>query len=155
MTDNGTAATASELLDGRFELTAEVRSGGMAQVYKARDRWSDGNYCAIKRMLPLADVMLAKESFQREFKALEMLQHKNIVRMITCGVGDDRRPYIAMEWVESDLEKHLEERSGPMEWSEFWYRIGRPLLDALSLSQSRRWVHRDLKPAAAHNLLVG
>lgn len=138
-------SAAPMIIADRFELTDEMREGGMAEVFKAFDAHADGALCAIKRMKPQADDEAAKESFYREYRALEALEHRNIVRMLDYGLDDQRRPYIAMEWVERDLDGYIDQHSA-LGWSEFWRQIGQPILEAISAAQSKRWIHRDIKP---------
>jgi serine/threonine protein kinase len=99
------------IIADRFELTTEMREGGMAEVYKAFDAHADRAPCAIKRMKLQADEDAAKESFYREYRALEALEHRNIVRMLDYGLDDLRRPYIAMEWVERDLDSYIDQHA--------------------------------------------
>lgn len=133
------------IIADRFELTTEMREGGMAEVYKAFDAHADGAPCAVKRMKLQADEDAAKESFYREYRALEALEHRNIVRMLDYGLDDLRRPYIAMEWVERDLDSYIDQHSA-LGWSDFWRQIGQPILEAISAAQSKLWIHRDIKP---------
>ena len=140
----------ASILDGRFALSKERREGGMAWVQKAMDLQM-GKSCAIKRMLPLRDELLAKESFHRELDALQALCHPNIVSMVHYGVDDDRRPYLVLEWVEDNLEDFISARTRPMRWSEFWPAIGRPVLEAIVVAQSKNYLHRDIKPK---NILI-
>lgn len=138
------------VLDKRFELLDEPpRKGGMAAVHKAHDLHAD-EVCAVKRMLLLADDQLQRESFNREYRGLELAQHKNVVRLIDAGFDDDRRPFIAMEWLEKELEDHVRDQL-PMSWFSFWRNIGKPLLDAICWAQSKKLVHRDIKP---NNVMV-
>jgi len=133
-----------EVVDDRFLLTQHSRQGGMATVHKAVDSHT-GEICALKRMKHLPDDMLIRESFNREFKALENLRHPNIVEMVACGLDADHFPYIALEWLDLNLEEWIGQY-GPMRWVSFWPQVGRPLLDAIKTAQSSRWLHRDIKP---------
>jgi serine/threonine protein kinase len=144
------SAEEPKILDDRFALSDEKRPGGMAWVQKAMDTQS-GSLCAIKRMKPLHDEMLAKESFYRELRALESLRHPNIVEMIGCGIDAKRQPYIALEWVDDNLENYVKLQRHPMRWTEFWPKVGRPVLDAICFAQTRRFLHRDIKP---RNILI-
>ena len=137
------------IIDNRFVLTTEARHGGMATVYKAMDMQS-GRLCAVKRMKPMPDDALVKESFFREYQALQRLSHPNIVEMIACGLDAEARPYIALDWVDENLEEWIG-RQGALSWLVFWPQIGRPLLDAIKTAQASKWIHRDIKPK---NVLV-
>lgn len=139
-----------KILDGRFALSLERREGGMAWVQKAMDLQT-GENCAIKRMLLLEDELLAKESFRRELEALQALRHPNIVTMIGYGIDPSRRPYLALEWAEENLDEAIHGRLKPMQWNDFWSKIGRPILDAIAVAQGKGYIHRDIKPK---NILI-
>lgn len=137
------------IIDNRFVLTPEMRHGGMATVHKAMDMQSS-RLCAVKRMKPMPDDRLLRESFFREYQALQRLTHPNIVEMIACGVDAEGHPYIALDWVDENLEEWIA-RHGALSWQVFWPEIGRPLLDAIKTAQASKWIHRDIKPK---NVLV-
>ncbi|HSV14907.1 MAG TPA: protein kinase, partial [Tepidisphaeraceae bacterium] len=93
---------------GPYEFLAPIGSGGMGEVYCARDTKLDREV-AIK-VLPEALVRDADRlaRFQREAKALAALSHPNICTI--HDVGEDRGiPYIAMELMEG---RTLQERIG-------------------------------------------
>jgi hypothetical protein len=121
----------------------------MAIVRRAMDIQT-GRNCAVKRMLITPDERLWRESFFREYQALEDLRHPNIVELIDCGYAEDGLPYLVLEWVDHNLEEWIE-KEGPMPWHSFWRTIGRPLLDAIKTAESQNWVHRDIKP---RNVLI-
>jgi serine/threonine protein kinase len=139
--------TNTEVLVGdRFMLLSdEPRIGGMALVYKAMDKHSDDEFCALKRLTSGADDLLMRESFDREYRGLELAQHRSVVRLLDYGLDADHQPYIAMEWLESNLDD-LITRSGPMTWTKFWRSIGKPILAAICWAQSKHLAHRDIKP---------
>ena len=136
-----------KVLNDRFRLYEEVRPGGMATVTKAFDM-DVGQVCAIKRMKPTPDEMRWKESFHRERSALQDLsEHPNIVRLFDVGVDEeDRSFFMALEWMPESLKDKVE-RDGAMRWTEFFARVGKPVLEAIVFAQARRWVHRDIKPS--------
>lgn len=135
-----------ELVGGRFSILADPpRKGGMAEVFRARDTYDDESICALKRLFETPDELLWKESFDREWRGLELAQHRNVVKLIDYGIDDHRRPYLAMEWLDGNLED-LIAQSGPMEWRYFWRNIGAPILDAICWAQERNLAHRDIKP---------
>lgn len=117
----------------------------MARVYKAVDRHGEDEICAVKRMLPHADELLVQESFVREYRGLELAQHRSVVRLIDYGFDCARQPYIAMEWLEGNLED-LIAKTGPMTWTRFWRTLGWPILNAICWAQTKHLAHRDIKP---------
>src|ERR1700729_1128840 len=66
---------------GRYELGDEVGEGGMATVFRARDR-ELRREVAIKVLFPhLAKRPEIVRRFQREARAAATLEHKNILRI--------------------------------------------------------------------------
>ncbi len=70
---------------GHFELEQLLGSGGVAEVWRARDTVS-GAAVAIKRLLPqLASDRQVRRRFLREAEVVKQLDHPNIVRLIATG----------------------------------------------------------------------
>ncbi|MFT3693664.1 MAG: serine/threonine-protein kinase [Kofleriaceae bacterium] len=137
---------------GRYELGDEVGEGGMATVYRARDRELRRDV-AVKVLFPhLAKRIEVVRRFHREARAAASLEHANILRIYDVGgdVESDDPPFIVMELVRgSTLMGEIEQR-GPM-FAEVVAAIGAVLADALVAAHGAGIVHRDLKPA---NVLV-
>lgn len=137
-------------LGGRFVLLPEIREGGMGTVQKAVDL-ETGKFAAVKTMKYGGDQERARTSFAREVEALQRLKHENIVKMITVDQDAAGRWFLAMEWIDDNLENWLL-RNGAMNWSGFLTSIGTPLLGAIEYAQrTQSLVHRDLNP---RNILV-
>jgi serine/threonine protein kinase len=137
-------------LSGRFILLPEIREGGMGTVQKAVDLQST-KFAAIKRMKQGGDQERSRTSFAREVDALRRLKHDNIIEMLAVDQDPSGRWFLAMEWIEDNLESWLL-RSGPMHWNSFLSNLGIPLLSAIEHAQtSQSLVHRDLNP---RNILV-
>ncbi|MGH9220439.1 MAG: protein kinase domain-containing protein, partial [Vicinamibacterales bacterium] len=87
------------LIIGVYELVAPLGSGGMGEVYRARDRRL-GRYVAIKfvssRLYGNAD---AEARLDREARTASALNHPGIVTVFDVGRHDDR-PYVVMELIE-------------------------------------------------------
>lgn len=149
-TERSVAPERPPLLCGRFMLLPEVRSGGMGEVQKALDL-KTSQFAAVKRMKSSGDQLRSSASFEREVEALRNLDHPNIVKLILVDQDEDGRWFLAMEWIERNLETYILEK-GHMSWASFAEDIGRPLLSAVEYAQvSRNLVHRDLNP---RNILV-
>src|SRR5262245_35266001 len=99
-TTPGRARTASpRALAGRYQLDAQIASGGMGRVYRGHDL-TLGRTVAVK-VLPsdLAKDAGAVRRFGREARAVAGLSHPGIVTVFDAGVADDV-PFIVMECVE-------------------------------------------------------
>ena len=89
-------------LDGRFEILKCVGSGGMGQVYEAR-QVSFGRRVALKVVhRHLASDLEQIERFFVEAKASSQLEHPNTVRVFDFGVTSQGVPYLAMEFLEGE-----------------------------------------------------
>jgi serine/threonine protein kinase len=129
---------------GPYEILGPVGSGGMGEVYRARDTRL-GREVAVK-VLPaqrLSDEGHRRRFFQ-EARAASALNHPNIVTIheIESAEGVD---FIVMELVSGKTLDALIPRHG-MRLVEI-LRIAIPLADALAAAHGAGIVHRDLKPA--------
>src|ERR1700720_604431 len=118
---------------GPYEILAPIGSGGMGEVWKARDTRLD-RIVAIKR---LKGQHTAR--FEQEAHAIAALNHPHI-----CQIYDVGPDYLVMEYVEG---KPL---SGPLRMEEA-VRLALQIAGALEEAHGRGVLHRDLKPA---NILV-
>ena len=132
------------ILGGRFELVELLGSGGVAEVWRARDTTA-GAPVAIKRLLPqLASDRQVRRRFLREADVASRLDHPNIGRLL--GTGEDGGlPFLAMELVDGeDLGRRLEHR-GRLSPAES-FSIAHAVASALAHAHARGVVHRDVKP---------
>src|SRR6516162_4469424 len=112
----GTSAMTDHLLPagalvGKYEVLEHIASGGMAEVYKARDPEHD-RLVALK-LLPehLADNTTILERFRREARSAARLAHKNIVSVYEWG-QEESKYFLAMEYVEGkDLHDYITEKN--------------------------------------------
>ena len=136
---------------GRYEIGEELGEGGMATVFKARDKELRRDV-AVKVLFPhLSRRPDIVRRFHREARAAAGLEHANILRIYDVGgaEGEDP-PYIVMEMIRGrTLLQEIEQR-GPM-FSEIVACVGVLLADALAAAHKGAIVHRDVKPA---NVLI-
>jgi len=141
------------VINGRYALSDNSRSGGMADVCQAIDMKEGLRQVAVKVFKHgqiEADILA--ESFRRETQALQDLKHPGIVELLDSGKDEATGNYfLVLEWMEKDLATLLKE-SPPDGWDSFWKAVALPVLEALAFSHSRRIIHRDIKPS---NILVG
>lgn len=127
-----------------FRIDARLAEGGMSAVYKARDL-SLGRDVAIKVLLPGRH--FTQESlirFQREAKAVGILNHPNIVNVYEMNTFAEGEPYIAMEFIDGQtLFQHVHGTSGlPIETA---VDLMRQCAGALAYAHKQGIVHRDIK----------
>jgi serine/threonine protein kinase len=129
---------------GPYEIGALIGSGGMGDVYRARDT-KLGRDVAIK-ILPAVFTADAdrRARFEREARLLAALNHPHIGAIY--GFEDRQGIHaLVLELVEGQtLAERL--RAGPLPISQV-LAIARQIADALEAAHEKGIVHRDLKPA--------
>ena len=135
-----------KLLDDKFAVDLDsARGGGMGKVYKATALQA-GKPCAIKVIDPThAGWQLHQMALEREIESLSKLYHANIVPILGSGDDVDLGKYIAMDWLEQDLDRSCRDKPFP-DWSSYWKEVGDPILGALCYAFTSNCLHRDLKP---------
>ena len=133
---------------GAYEVLAQLGSGGMGEVYRARDQ-KLGRDVAIKvlREEYTADAeRLAR--FEREARAASALNHPAIVTIF--DIGDvDGTPFIAMELIRGRTLRDMLE-AGALA-SAALTSVAIQSADGLAKAHDAGIVHRDLKP---ENLMI-
>ena len=129
---------------GHYEVLGTIGSGGMGQVYRARDKKLERDVAV--KLLPTAlrSHKMALARFEREAKALAALNHPNIVTIYSIE-KDDENLFLTMELVEG---KSLESYVGTEGITiDDFLKIAVPLTDALAAAHANGIIHRDLKPS--------
>ena len=132
---------------GPYEILAPLGSGGMGEVYRARDRKLDRDV-AIK-VLPeaVAGDPDALARFEREAKAIAAQSHPNILAIHDFGT-EDGIAYAVTELLEGEtLRGKMESPLSQKQAIDYALQIAR----GLSAAHEKGVVHRDLKP---ENLFV-
>jgi serine/threonine protein kinase len=128
---------------GPYEVTRHIGSGGMGEVYKARDTRLD-RIVAIK-VLPehLADKPELRERFEREARTIASLNHPHICTLHDIG-QQDGTDFLVMEYLEGEtLATRLVKGPLPLEQV---LRYAIEISDALDKAHRKGVTHRDLKP---------
>jgi serine/threonine-protein kinase len=134
----------TEAIGGEYEILEELGRGGMAIVYRARERQLDREV-AIK-VLPFSLAFDAEfvERFQREARTAAQLEHPNIIPIYRVG-RTGRVIFFVMKFLRgSALSRMLIERPRlpPTEIKRLLTEVG----NALGYAAKRGIVHRDIKP---------
>jgi hypothetical protein len=130
-----------EVLGERFEIEMLAGSGGMGEVYAARDR-SGGERVAVK-VLAAGDVHA--ERFAEESRVLARMTHPAVVRYVAHGITREGAPYLVMEWLDGeDLAARLVR--APLNVAES-ITLAKRVAAALAAAHGRGVVHRDVKPS--------
>src|SRR5271166_2598090 len=142
-------AQTTRVFSNRYELTHLIARGGMAQVYRARDRLLD-RPVALKVLFPELSVDRAfVERFRREAQAAANLSHPNIVPVFDWG-EDGGTYFIVMEFIDGRALSSILRTAGPLH-PDRAAEITADVALALDYAHRHLVVHRDVKPG---NVLI-
>jgi serine/threonine protein kinase/Tol biopolymer transport system component len=135
---------------GVYELVTPLGSGGMGDVFRARDTRL-GRDVAVKILPPaFAGDSDRLARFEREARVLASLNHPNIATIYglerPAGSGQVGTSAIVMELVAGETLAARIDRAGALRGSDA-IAIAKQIADALDAAHERGIVHRDLKPA--------
>jgi serine/threonine protein kinase len=135
----------------RYEFLEHIGSGGMADVYRARDN-ELGRHVAVKLFRVVEETVADTQRREREINLLSGLSHVGLVPVYDAGrlvhAGVEHR-YLVMELVEGrSLAHRIQE--GPLKPRQV-ADIGAQVADVLSYVHGRGVIHRDVKP---ENILI-
>ena len=139
----------SRVLSGRYELLEKIGDGGMAVVYKGKDKLLN-RFIAVKILRPefTKDATFV-ENFKRESQAAAGLSHPNIVGVYDVG-REGNINYIVMELIEGDTLNKIIVREAPMDYRKV-IDISKQVASALRVAHKNKIIHRDVKP---HNIMI-
>jgi eukaryotic-like serine/threonine-protein kinase len=137
------------VIDGRYEVQSRIGTGGMADVYLARDQLL-GRQVAVKVLHHrFAEDQEFVERFRREASSAAGLSHPNVVAIFDRGEWDGTY-YIAMEYLSGRSLKAAVREEGPLPAAQA-IDIVIQILQAARFAHRRGVIHRDLKP---HNVIL-
>ena len=138
-----------DVVQGRYEIEELLGSGGMSNVYTARDR-------VLERQVALkvlhehhSDDPEYVERFRREAQAIARLSHPNIVTVIDRGEFEGRQ-FIVFEHVRGHTLKDVVAHESPLTVARALALVHQTAR-GLAYAHENGVVHRDVKP---QNVLV-
>jgi beta-lactam-binding protein with PASTA domain len=138
------------VVDNRYDIVRPLGSGGMGEVYLARDR-TLGRDVALKVLRSqYANDRESAERFKREATSAAGLSHPNIVQVYDRGDTEEGSSYIAMEYVPGGTLKERIVADGPLD-ARLAASYGYQVAEALGAAHAKGVVHRDIKP---QNVLI-
>jgi serine/threonine protein kinase len=136
---------AGTLIEGKYEIIAKIKEGGMGTIYKVRHRLLD-EIRVVKVMRPQigADEDL-KRRFTQEAKTATRLKHPNIGAILDFALDSDGMAYIVMEYIDGVNLTELLAASGPP-GLDLTLEVAHQSLLALGFLHRKNVVHRDVAP---------
>jgi serine/threonine-protein kinase len=130
---------------GSYQIVSLLGSGGMGDVYRARDERLRRDVAVKVMREALAGRPDAHARFLREARSVAALNHPDIVTVHEIGEGDNGEPFIAFELIEGET---LDDRlaRGPLSPAEV-IALALEVSDGLAHAHDAGVLHRDLKPA--------
>ena len=128
----------------RYEIVGKVGTGGMADVYKAKDH-TLGRFVGIKVLKQeFSEDVNFVTKFRTEAQSAAGLEHPNIVNIYDVG-SENAIHYIVMEYVEGITLKTYIEKKGQLSFKEavsIAIQVGR----GIEAAHNKHIIHRDIKP---------
>ena len=144
-----------QLIDNRYLLVKVIGVGGMGVVYLGLQK-PFMREVAVKVVSTSIVDTLNVERFTREARALSLLDHPNIVKLLDYGVHrieayGRELPYMVLEYVKGGIElgrffKEMK-KAGKQVSNKLVVHIFSQLLNALETAHSQGLIHRDIKPS--------
>ena len=137
------------LLNNRYQVEGRIGSGGMAEVYRARDLMLERTVAIKLLREDFSQDPAFRERFRQEAKAAANLSHPNIVTIHDFGF-DEKQIFIVMEYIPgTDLKTILESR-GRLSVDETLHLIIQACA-GVGYAHRAGLIHCDVKP---HNMIV-
>jgi serine/threonine protein kinase/Flp pilus assembly protein TadD len=140
-----------DIVGGRYQIIKELRSGGFATTYLARDLSSESDdKCVVKKLQPRFNSpkiwQNAKERFTTEGTVLQWLgKHEQIPKLL-AHFEEERQFYLVQEFIEGEeFEQEVSRREflSESEVIHFLYDV----LQVIDFVHKQGVIHRDIKPS--------
>mgnify|MGYP005674869449 FL=1 len=132
-----------QIIKERYEIVEILGEGGMAFVYKAKDKQLQRDV-AIKTLKPnYVNQEKFVDRFRREAQTAANLNHPNIVQIFDWGIEDE--PYFVMEYIEGNTLTSIISGNRTVGLNDILY-IGSQVANGLKEAHKHGLVHRDIKP---------
>jgi serine/threonine protein kinase len=130
---------------GSYQVLSWLGSGGMGEVYRARDSKLRREVAIKVLPKPFVTDPDRLSRFRREAQLLASLNHPNIATVHGLEQSGSVH-YLVMELVEGETLAERIERAGPLPISES-LALCRQIAEGLEAAHEKGVIHRDLKPA--------
>lgn len=137
--------TPGQVVDNRYEVVRKVSQGGMAIIYKARDKTLDREVALKVLPFELAKSSKAVENLKREARITMGLTHPNIVRLYDFVDQTDVK-YLVMEYVDGPTLDDVLDQRGSLKLDEA-LKWAKGICEGLQYAHEKGVLHRDIKPS--------
>ena len=137
------------VISGRYEIIEKIGTGGMADVYRAKDHRLNRSVAVKILKNEYSEDAKFVTKFRQEAQAIACLSHPNIVGVYDVGQEQDMH-YIVMEFVDGITLKKYIEQKGKLSVREA-VGIGLQIANGLEAAHANHIIHRDIKP---QNILI-
>ncbi|HTK36966.1 MAG TPA: protein kinase [Pyrinomonadaceae bacterium] len=128
---------------GRFEIIKNLATGGMGEVYLAKDTRLDRKVAIKFLRKEFSEAIDPLHRFEREAKSASALNHPNIITIYEVGTWKNA-DFIAMEFVDGvSVRQILNEKDIDLNEA---LNIAIQVASALSAAHAAGIIHRDIKP---------
>ena len=137
------------IIGNRYEILEKVGTGGMADVYRAKDNRLN-RYVALKVLkTEYSEDTKFVSKFRQEAQAVAAITHPNIVSVYDVG-EEEGMHYIVMEFVDGITLKRYIDQKGKLRVKEA-VGIALQIAAGLDAAHAHNIIHRDIKP---QNILI-
>jgi len=134
----------------KYELAEEIGHGGMATVYRARDKRLERDVAIKVIHRHLRENKEVETRFASEARAVAKVKHPNIVEVYDVSGDDEEERYLVVELVRGTTLRKLLQTHGHMP-AEVAAALALELAAGLQHAHEHGVIHRDIKP---ENVLV-
>lgn len=128
-----------------YKIESVLGKGAMGIVYKAKH--TTINRIAAIKVLSGCDIgVTVRMRFEREAKAMSLLDHPNLIKIYDFGVCNGGTSYIVMEFIEGMALNQVLKEFGPLPVSDA-VQLFIQICEGLEKAHEIGIIHRDLKPA--------
>jgi serine/threonine protein kinase len=129
----------------RYQISSCISSQGLGEIYLAKDTSTELEVALKVFPSRLIDEVRIRRRFVKIYSGISAIRHRNICEIYEGKIGEDDRPYVAMEFINGQ-SLDLVDSGNKMALKEivaFAFQIA----DALEAAHARGWLHLAIRPS--------